>query len=54
MDTNPDSEKSQFTFGLENGQIHCINYEVDSKNTEFQPYQGNFEGAAQVFLESAE
>lgn len=40
IDKSP-TEK-QFAFGLANGQVHVLNYEIDTNNAEFEPYTGDF------------
>ena len=30
--------EKQFAFGLSNGQVQIVNYEVDVNNTEYEPY----------------
>jgi len=41
LDTNPNPDKKQVAFGLANGNIHIFNYDVETKNEEFEPYNGD-------------
>ena len=41
MDTNPAIK--QFAFGLGNGNLWLVNYDIDTKTQEFTPYIGEFE-----------
>lgn len=44
---NPDSKPKQIAFGLANGNIHILPYEVEP-NSEFEPYTGDIARVAKA------